>query len=100
MSRIASLIVRIGAETENIDTALSKLGQQATTIDDRLKKIGSAPISEEAVKSASRRLVGVLRYALSVGDHELPIGLLTVRPTGAKMTPSDKGKPDEQHQVA
>lgn len=51
MPTIASLIVRIGAQDQEIQRALAAVGEKARSVDADLKKLGSSPLAESARKS-------------------------------------------------
>lgn len=48
---IASLIVRIGAQDQEIQKALASIGQKAKSVDADLKKLGNSPLAGGAQKS-------------------------------------------------
>lgn len=49
--KVASLLVRIGANDQAVQSALASVGQKARTLDADLKKLGNAPLAGGAVKS-------------------------------------------------
>jgi hypothetical protein len=51
---IRSLIVKIGADTQDIDKALAGVGASSKTLADGLKKLGDTPIGKEAQASAEQ----------------------------------------------
>lgn len=51
MRTIASLIVRIGANAQEIDAALASVGQKAKAVDADLKRLGNTPLAQQATKS-------------------------------------------------
>lgn len=51
MPTIASLIVRIGAQDQEIQNALARVGQKAKSVDADLKKLGNTPLASQAQKS-------------------------------------------------
>lgn len=52
MASLKSLIVRIGADTADLEKALAGVGKQSESLQQRLKQIGNTPIGDEARKSA------------------------------------------------
>lgn len=51
MATIASLIVRIGANAQEIDAALASVGQKAKAVDADLKRLGNTEVAAKAQKS-------------------------------------------------
>lgn len=51
MASIASLIVRIGANDQEIQNALASVGQKAKSLDADLRKLGNTPLAGQAQKS-------------------------------------------------
>ena len=46
-----SLVVKIGAQDQEVQKALASLGQQAKTVDAELARLGNTPVGREALKS-------------------------------------------------
>ena len=59
MASLRSLIVKIGADTQDLEKALAGVGESAKTLDAGLKKLGSTPLGRQSIADAEKLAAAV-----------------------------------------
>jgi hypothetical protein len=78
MPSIASLIVRIGAQDQEIQNALASIGQKAKSVDADLRKLGNAPLGGAAQRSLDN-LKGTLNQITQAQERVAERGRLAAQ---------------------